>query len=175
MFGCTQSFTPKILVTNNDKGQGTPRPGLFGVGKEMNWSVEFKKVFLSSMTHGSLIQHLLARVSVSSERVCHALQIMHQVKSSDEAVLPISELLKPHFLSVLTFFNSQLRLPSVTLADKLQVLLRCITISFEYTLVHNYTTQILPSRKKVWFLFRHLKAIFSRNVFSLYNGINTIA
>jgi len=73
------------------------------------------------MTHGSLIQHLLAHISVSSDKVCNALQYIHRVKTSEGVDLPVSELLKPHFLSLLIFFNSQLRLESITLEDKLQV------------------------------------------------------
>ena len=83
------------------------------------------------MTHGSLIQHLLAHISVSSDRVCHALQYIHHVKTSEDVALPVSELLKPHFLSVLIFFNSQLRLGNVTLDDKLQVGRSCPALSCE--------------------------------------------
>ena len=73
------------------------------------------------MTHASLIQHLLAHISVNSEKVCNALQYIHQVETGSNTELPVSELLKPHFLSVLIFFNSQLRLGSETLDDNLQV------------------------------------------------------
>lgn len=74
------------------------------------------------MTYGSLIQHLMAHVSINKDSVCRALRFVHQIKSSESKNLSVSELLKPHFLSVLTFFNSQLRLTSVADAEKLQVI-----------------------------------------------------
>lgn len=74
------------------------------------------------MTYGSLIQHLMAHVSINRDGICNALEFVHKVNSSKESNLSVSELLKPHFLSVLTFFNSQLRLASIAKAEKLQVI-----------------------------------------------------
>ena len=93
---------------------------------QMPWSIKFCSDFFFRMTYGSLIQHLMAHVSVNKESVCRALRFVHEIKSSKTENLPESELLQPHFLSVLTFFNSQLRLASVAKAEKLQVLIHLL-------------------------------------------------
>ncbi|XP_076813089.1 serine/threonine-protein kinase ATR-like isoform X2 [Clavelina lepadiformis] len=80
-----------------------------------------KKESLILLNYGSLIQHLVAHISVNHDRVCQALQIIHEIKENEICSLSMSQLIKPHFLSVLTFFNGQLRLPSVTFDDKKQI------------------------------------------------------
>jgi len=60
-------------------------------------------------------------VSADVDRVCSALKRIQKMKSPEQELLSLSDLLQPHFLSVLTFFNGQLRLASVTLAEKKQV------------------------------------------------------
>nr|CAB3224707.1 serine/threonine-protein kinase atr [Phallusia mammillata] len=80
-----------------------------------------KKDSMILLNYGSLVQHLVAHVSTNVDQVCAALHMIHQIKSPSDQKTSTSELLKPHLLSVLTFFNGQLRLSSLSLNEKQQI------------------------------------------------------
>nr|XP_009857757.1 serine/threonine-protein kinase atr isoform X1 [Ciona intestinalis] len=88
------------------------------LGKE----TRIQKESLVLLNYGSLVQHLVAHLSVNEDHVCKALQVIQQIKSTDHQQLSLSQLLQPHILSILTFFNGQLRLTASSLHEKKKII-----------------------------------------------------
>ncbi|XP_077973819.1 serine/threonine-protein kinase ATR-like isoform X2 [Styela clava] len=122
-----------------------------------------KKESLLLLNFGGLLHHLVSHISVNVDGVHSALTVISDVKNSSskkasKSASGLSELLQPHFLGILTFFNCQLRSSSVAGTEKKRIIesLTCLLKLMDVREVTSVRVKIINTLCLAQQLFKHL-------------------